>query len=214
MKRRHQERTPNRKVRTILVSVGVPLVSLCVTFIFLYIFAPVRYQAPQPALAVPAITQQPAATIPSVAIPVRLAIENIAVDAKVNPVGLTVEGDMAIDSNAQELAWYQLGSKPGEVGSAVIAGHYGWKDGVASVFNKVNTLKAGDILTTYDDKGEAKRFAVTRIQLYDPEADATQVFVSTDGKAHLNLITCQGSWNNSQQSYSERLVVFSDAVTE
>ena len=215
MKRRRQERTPNRRVRNILISVGVPLVSLCVTFIVLYLGAPVRYQAPEPALATPTISQQPTTvSLPAVSAPVRLKINTITVDATVNPVGLTAEGDMAIDSNAQELAWYQLGPKPGEVGSAVIAGHYGWKDGVASVFNDVNKLKAGDIISTYDVDGKEKQFSVTQIRLYNPDDDATQVFVSSDGKAHLNLITCQGSWNNSKQTYSERLVVFTDALTQ
>jgi len=59
-----------------------------------------------------------------------------------------------------------------------------------------------------------RNFAVTAIRMYNPDDDATQVFVSTDGKAHLNLITCQGSWNNTEQTYSERLVVFTDEIKD
>jgi len=191
---------------------GVPLVSLCATFIFLYIFTPVRYQPPEPALATTPVVVQKPAVVPTTKAPVRLAIKSIAVDAKVNPTGLTVNGDMAIDSNPRELAWYELGPKPGEVGNAVIAGHYGWKDGVASVFNSLNSVKPGDVISTYDAAGLAVDFAVTSIRLYHPDDDATQVFVSTDTKAHLNIITCQGSWNNSQRTYSERLVVFTDKI--
>ena len=29
---------------------------------------------------------------------------------------------------------------------------------------------------------------------------------------HLNLITCDGEWNEDQKTFSKRLVVFSDAV--
>jgi len=199
-----------------MIFLGVPLVSLCATFIFLYVFTPVRYQPPEPALATPTtVVQKPAttpATTPTATIPVRLAIKSIAVDAKVNPTGLTVNGDMAIDSNPKELAWYQLGPKPGEAGNAVIAGHYGWKDGVASVFNDLNSVKPGDVISTFDAAGLAVNFAVTSIRLYNPDDDATQVFVSTDTKAHLNIITCQGSWNNAQRTYSERLVVFTDKI--
>jgi len=212
MKRRHQKSAPSQHLRRIVIFLGVPLVSLCATFIFLYLFTPVRYQPPEPALATPTVVVQKPVTAPAVTVPVRLAIKTIAVDAKVNPTGLTVNGDMAIDSNPQELAWYQLGPKPGEVGNAVIAGHYGWKDGVASVFNDLNRMKPGDVISTYDAAGLAVDFAVTSIRMYNPHDDATQVFVSTDNKAHLNIITCQGSWNNSQRTYSERLVVFTDKI--
>jgi len=208
--KRHQ-RTPHSTIRNVLLFIGVPLVSLCATFIFLYIFAPVRYQAPLPATATSTPIPQ-VASVPQITAPIRLEVTKIKVDAKVKPVGLTVDGDMAIDNNAQELAWYQPGPKPGEIGSAVIAGHYGWKDGVPSVFNDLNTLKAGDIILSYDADEVKTQFVVTEIRMYSPDDDATQVFTSTDGKAHLNLITCQGSWNNSKQTYSERLVVFTDKL--
>ena len=211
IKQRH-DATPKKMVRTLLIFVGVPLVSLCTTFILLYIFAPVRYQAPVPALVAPTVKVQTASPLPALLEPVALQIKSIGVDAKINPVGLTVDGDMAIEENAQELAWYQPGQKPGETGSAVIAGHYGWKDGAPSVFNDLNKLNVGDVVSTYDAKGGVKNFSVTEIRRYNPDDDATQVFVSTDGKAHLNLITCQGSWNNTKQTYSERLVVFTDEI--
>jgi len=214
MSPRHRAGAPHRWARHILLFVGVPLVSLSVTFLLLYVYVPVRYQAPPAALAAqPVLAQPPSGTsLPVVAAPTSLVIKNIAVDAKVKPVGLTVDGDMAIDNNAQELAWYQLGPKPGEAGNAVIAGHYGWKDGVASVFNDINKLKPGDIITSYDADGGTRDFVVTQIRMYNPDDDATQVFISTDTKSHLNLVTCQGSWNSSQQTYSERLVVFTDEI--
>jgi len=33
---------------------------------------------------------------------------------------------------------------------------------------------------------------------------------SNDGKAHLNLITCAGVWDEVEKSHSSRLVVFAD----
>jgi len=143
---------------------------------------------------------------------VQLKIERIGVLALINPVGLAANGDMAIDENPEQLAWYKDGPKPGEEGSAVIAGHYGWKGSVPSVFNELHTLVPGDEITAIDDKGQTLIFVVIRLETYQPDQDATNVFKSDDGKAHLNLITCQGSWNNSQSTYSERLVVFTDLV--
>ena len=51
---------------------------------------------------------------------------------------------------------------------------------------------------------------VRESRLYDPTADAVSVFIPTDNGAHLNLITCEGTWNSAAHSYSQRRVVFTD----
>jgi LPXTG-site transpeptidase (sortase) family protein len=142
--------------------------------------------------------------------PVRLQITSIHVDTIIYDAGLTGSGDMDISENPDEVAWYQFGPKPGEIGSAVIAGHYGWKDGRGSIFNNLHTVVKGDEISVYDQKGVKKTFIVQATQLYDPQADATKVFTSTDKKAHLNLVTCEGAWVDNKNSYSNRLVVFTD----
>ncbi len=53
-------------------------------------------------------------------------------------------------------------------------------------------------------------FSVREIKKYDLSVDTKDVFVSNDGKSHLNLITCAGIWNPILGTHSERLVVFSD----
>jgi len=194
----------------------VPLLSLCATLILLYIFVP---RQPVTAELVPItppatspIATPMAPVVATVATPAQLMIEGINVAAAINSVGVNTMGDMDIDDDATKVAWYKLGPKPGEEGSAVIAGHYGWKDGVSSVFNNLSKLVKGDTISTIGEDGVTKTFVVTRSEIYAPDQDATYVFKSDDGKAHLNLITCQGSWNNSAQTYSERLVVFTDLV--
>jgi len=75
-------------------------------------------------------------------------------------------------------------------------------------------LVAGDRILTVGEDGKVMTFVVTSLATYAPDQDATNVFRSDDGKAHLNLVTCQGSWNNSVRTYSERLVVFTDLLDE
>lgn len=191
--------------------------SICSTFILLYLLKPAQLPkqvSKTSAPTAPKETQLPRELPTKVAfsVPSRLLIENIKVEASVKPVGLTPEGDMAIDENPEETAWYELGPKPGEEGSAVVAGHYGWKNGQGSVFNELHTLKVGDLIAIVDDKGQKVTFSVTRMQMYAPDQDATDVFKSDDGKAHLNLITCHGDWNSKLSTYSQRLVVFTDFV--
>ena len=72
------------------------------------------------------------------------------------------------------------------------------------------TLQRGDEIEIEDDAGTVVSFVVRESRTYDAAADATDVFVSDDGIAHLNLITCGGTWDKRAGQYPERLVVFAD----
>lgn len=143
--------------------------------------------------------------------PIRLKIPKINVDAAVEYVGLTSQGAMDVPKGPSAVAWFKLGARPGDNGSAVIAGHYGrWKNGKGSVFDYLNKLSEGDRLYVEDEKGIIISFVVRASRRYDPEADARDVFNSNDGGSHLNLIACDGVWDKAAKSYPKRLVVFTD----
>lgn len=148
----------------------------------------------------------------SAGLPVRLKISGINVDAAVEYVGLTPQGAVGIPKDPANAAWYNLGPRPGEIGSAVITGHINWYYGAIGVFADLRNVKPGDIITVQDDKGANISFVVRESKLFDAAADATEVFFPSDGKAHLNLITCDGVWVKSAQQYSKRLVVFADKL--
>lgn len=144
-------------------------------------------------------------------IPVRLIISNINVEAVINPVGITPQGEMGAPQGPADVAWFSLGPRPGDIGSAVIAGHFGtWKNGRGSVFDDLNKLRKNDKIYIKDENGVITAFIVRGIRIYDPNADASEVFNLSDGMSHLNLITCEGVWDNISKIYSERLVVFTD----
>ena len=146
-------------------------------------------------------------------LPLRIQIPAIEVDAAIENVGLTATGAMDAPKNQDNVAWYQSGVRPGDIGSAVMAGHYGtWNNGRGSVFDNLYKLTKGDRIVVVDVRGKTATFVVQGIQDYNPQADATKIFTSTDGKSHLNLITCKGALNNLSQNYPERLVIFSDKV--
>ena len=110
-----------------------------------------------------------------------------------------------------DVAWFSLGPRPGDNGSAVITGHYGhWKNGGGSVFDDLNKLSPGDKIYVEDKKGATITFVVRELQTYGQNEFAPGVFNSGDGKAHLYLITCEGTWSSAQKTYSNRLVVFVD----
>jgi len=146
----------------------------------------------------------------SFGLPVRLKIPEINVDANIEHVGLKTNGEMDVAKDPAAVAWLQIGNRPGEIGSAVIAGHYGiLKNGEGSVFDNLKKLNKGDQLYVEDDQGATVTFVVRENRSYDANADASSVFTSSDGKSHLNLVTCQG-WDKVSESYTKRLVTFAD----
>lgn len=143
-------------------------------------------------------------------LPVRLKIPVINVDSTIEHVGITSDGAMDIPKNQDDVAWLKIGSRPGDMGNAVISGHYGWKNSIPAAFDNLYKLQRGDKLYIEDGKGLIITFIVRESRTYDWDADASDVFSSNDEKVHLNLITCEGAWDKTQKSYSKRLVVFTD----
>jgi LPXTG-site transpeptidase (sortase) family protein len=146
-------------------------------------------------------------------LPIRLEIPKIKVDAALDYVGITSNGELGVPAGPANAAWYDQGPRPGDTGSAVIDGHFGYKDNIPAVFDNLHDLQIGDKIYVKDVKGLTTTFVVRQLRTYGSDEPAPDVFHSSDGKAHLNLITCQGDWNQTQKSYSTRLVVFTDKVT-
>jgi LPXTG-site transpeptidase (sortase) family protein len=146
----------------------------------------------------------------SLGIPIRLKIPKINVDSTIEQVGLTQDGAMDVPKGPADTAWFDLGPRPGETGSAVIAGHSGYKDGRAAVFDDLYKIEKGDKIYVENTTGDTITFVVRDIQRYKPQANAADVFGSSDGVAHLNLITCTGLWDKVEKTHSDRLVVFTD----
>jgi len=156
------------------------------------------------------------ATIPKIGqkspgLPIYLIIPKINVYAPVIYVGTNSNGAMSVPNGPDEVAWFDLGIIPGDSGSSVIAGHFGpWKNGQGSVFDNLNKLKSGDKIYIEDKEGLIITFVVKESLIYNLDADTSNVFISNDGKPHLNLITCNGGWDKISQTYFKRLVVFTD----
>ena len=144
-------------------------------------------------------------------IPINLSIPKISLNATVERVGLTPQWAMNVPILPNNAGWLHMGPRPGEIGNAVIDGHYWiWKNGDLWVFNNLNKLQKGDKIYIKDREGSTITFIVRELRTYRSSADASKVFISNDWLSHLNLITCTGVWNKSMKKYPDRLVVFSD----
>jgi LPXTG-site transpeptidase (sortase) family protein len=146
---------------------------------------------------------------PIYALPVRLIIPEIGVNANIVPLGLKADGSIDVPGNLNDVGWYKYNPRPGEMGSAVIDGHHGV--GTNAVFMNLNKLQIGDIFKVIDANGQTINFIVKRTKDYDPSAHPAEVYLNDDGY-HLNLITCDGTWNSAKQTMSQRRVVFADKI--
>lgn len=190
---------------------------LCVFVLIYFLFAQLAHLFFEVAPPISSVyAQVKKLTLPSrsVGLPVRLKIPTIKVDADIRYVGRAKDGSMGVPKLPRETAWYALGVKPGDVGNAVIAGHVDWWYGAIGVFKNLHTLKPGDIITVQDEKGVSTSFVVRETKEYTGNDDTTEVFVTYDGKSHLNLVTCSGLWNKITKKYTKRLVVFTDKIVK
>lgn len=146
-------------------------------------------------------------------IPVELSIESIYIKAPIEQVGFS-NGAMGVPTEAGNAGWYEFGTVPGEVGSAVLAGHVNWKDSPNAVFTNLKSVEVGDIVTVTMSDDKNVSFVVTHIKSYPLYADANEVFSSNDGLSHLNLVTCDGVWNSIIHSHESRLVIFTEKIEE
>jgi sortase A len=156
-------------------------------------------------------TQAAAVSLAPESLTNRLVIPSIGVNAKIESLGLTPDGAMDTPAGPNDVGWYSLGARPGEMGTAVIGGHRGWKNDVPAVFDDLDKVKKGDTITVTDGSDKTYFFIVRETRVYDKSAIAPEVFTSSEG-AHLNLITCVGTWDDELKSSQERFVVFADLV--
>lgn len=143
--------------------------------------------------------------------PLFLVVDSVGIYAPIESVGILGRA-MAVPSSSESVGWYQLGVLPGEIGSAVLAGHVNWYGGKEAVFSKLKDVQIGDVITVIDSYGNTVSFAVREMRRYEVHEDARDVFVSYGEGAHLNLITCDGPWNALMGTHERRLVVFADKI--
>src|SRR5262245_24886701 len=154
--------------------------------------------------------------------PMRVLIPRIGLHAGSLALGPSANGAMQAPQRGGphdpvwgEVYWWEVGTIPGQIGNAVIAGHVNRPDGSPSTFTYLNKLHVGDSIAVQTAGGQTLPFRVT-----EKATPPTYVRGSNDptigrifGPAlepHLNLITCWGRWDG--KDYDQRLVIYSRLV--
>lgn len=147
--------------------------------------------------------------------PIKIIIPKIGVDAKVQKVGITLKGNMSAPHNFTDVGWYKYGTVPGNLGSAVMDGHVDNGFNLDGVFKHLKDLKVGDNIFVDMQNGTQLHFVVEDVQsYYYKDTPMDEILNKNDGAAHLNLITCDGTWLPEAKTNDRRLVVYTKLVND
>ncbi len=142
-------------------------------------------------------------------VPTNLKVPSIDINAPVTKVGVLDNGQMGVPKDDTTVGWFEPGTKPGNTGNSVVAGHVDNQSGPA-VFYYLKDLQKGDEIIVTNDEGKELTYVVQKLESYPAdEAPIKEIFGKTD-KKRLNLITCTGVFNYEKRTYLDRLVVYSE----
>ena len=144
-------------------------------------------------------------------IPSRINIPGLNVDERLDHTSTNEKGEMSVPHDINTPAWFKDGYKVGDLGNAVIAGHV--DDGVnPGVFTNLHKLQKGDKVEVSDRNNKKLVFKVYDKKLYKLRDAPVEKIFGFSSNRHLNLITCEGDYNNSLGSTPNRLVVYTKLI--
>ena len=155
-------------------------------------------------------TATPTATPPRArrpAPPVRVEIPALGIDAPLVRLGLDATGALEAPRRFDVAGWWTGGSRPGERGPAVIAGHVDSKSGPA-VFYELGRLRRGDAVVVHRRDGTRVRFVVSGSGRYAKDRFPTARVYGPTRRPALRLITCSGDFDHSSGHYLDNTVVY------
>jgi hypothetical protein len=168
--------------------------------------------AGEPPAAAGAKTSRPHVALMSRSVPVVVDIPAIAVHARIIPLGLDSDGQVAVPSLSTPFltSWFDRGPAPGQAGAAVLLGHVDAAGVGPAVFYRLGALLPGNLIYVTRQDRRVAVFRVTSVGLY-PQNDfpARRVYQYGDHPM-LRLVTCGGQFDWATHLYLDRVVVFAD----
>ncbi|NUK07593.1 class F sortase [Streptomyces lunaelactis] len=142
--------------------------------------------------------------------PDEVDIPSIGITAPVVPRGLDATG--AIDPPPYEtphtVGWYDSGTQPGAVGTALLVGHVDTETKPA-VFYGLSAAHPGEKVRVTRADGTVAEFTIDDVQVFGRDRfDPRKVYgPRKDGRAELRLITCGGTFDRATRTYDANVVV-------
>lgn len=143
--------------------------------------------------------------------PRRIQIASLGVDAPMVPLGVDRDGRLDAPEGTDEVGWFRAGPEPGEIGTAIVAGHLDSRVGPA-VFADLPDIEIGATIAFEVDDATVT-YRVTAVEQYAKDAVPDDLVHRSTGRAELRLITCGGEFDTGERSYRDNVVVFADFVS-
>lgn len=144
--------------------------------------------------------------------PVRVRVPSADVDTgPVLKLGLAADGTVEVPSvgQADRIGWYTKGVTPGELGPAVLIGHFDTAEGPA-VLKNVSRIRPHDRITVSRADGSDAVFAVRALEQVDKDSFPTDKVYGETTRPELRLITCGGELENGHRP--DNIIVYADLV--
>jgi sortase (surface protein transpeptidase) len=143
--------------------------------------------------------------------PVYLSIPVIGVRTRLIRLGLTARGTLQVPASTSVAGWYTGSPRPGQVGSAIIAGHID-SDRGPGVFFRLRQLRPGDRVYVRHADGTLAVFRVYAEHMFAKDHFPTQKVYGPAPDPELRLITCGGVFDAATGSYLSNIVVYAAQV--
>jgi LPXTG-site transpeptidase (sortase) family protein len=140
--------------------------------------------------------------------PRKISIPSLNISSDVLAMGAGDDGLMIVPEEEGITSWWKFGAKPGEMGSAVIAGHNTLERNRDGVFLNLEKIETGEEIITTDEFGNELKFRVTDKKVFAVEEFPTKEVHEANDAKRLNLITCAGEYLASLGGYTHRMVVY------
>ncbi|MEU6093672.1 class F sortase [Streptomyces sp. NPDC047079] len=193
-----------------VVIASVTVAALC-SGVWLLRGASETHAPPQPSVPQTAADTGPARVVTSPlppSPPDRIRIPSIHVDAPLMGLGLTRTGSLDVPpAREKNLAgWYEAGTKPGETGTAIVAGHVDNTEGPA-VFYDLGAVSRGSTIEVDRRDGSTAVFTVDTVEVYQARDFPDQKVYGAAPRPELRVITCGGGYSRTT-GYQGNVVVF------
>lgn len=136
-------------------------------------------------------------------------IDKLHIQARILKLGIGNDGALQTPRNSYDTGWYSESANPGDNGAMLIDGH-ALGPTKSGVFHDLKTLRAGDTIRVERGDGKTFTYVVNKVDILkaqDVPMDQLLVPVKPGTKG-LNLISCTGVYNEKNETFNERAVVY------
>ncbi|MFF7985963.1 class F sortase [Streptomyces sp. NPDC007901] len=140
--------------------------------------------------------------------PTRIRIPAIHVNAPLMGLSLTPAGSLDVPPAGEKnlAGWYEAGTAPGEIGTAIVAGHVDNTEGPA-VFYDLGALKRGATIEVDRQDKAVAVFTVDAVEVYQARDFPDEKVYGAARRPELRVITCGGGYSRTT-GYQGNVVVF------